>query len=1000
MKIALVTEELAQGQGCGGIGGAFHELALLLARTGHTVDVLYAPTSPRQAAVEELARIYAAHGVVVQPLPVADHIWNTGSPEGRAYATFAHLRAQAVPYDVIHFHDYKGLGHYCVAAKKQGLAFPATTLVVQVHGPTRWTLEANGHDFSHEDQLRIDFLERGSIAGCDQLVSPSRYMLDWLNRHAWTTPPAGQVHVIQNPCSRLLDSRLVPPAARPAARPTALSTALPAGLPAAPATPRRLDEIVLFARHEERKGITQFCDALDLLAEDLADAGIRVTFLGPLGAINGEPSLTYLANRARHWRFAINVLPDYGRQDAAAHLAGNPRSLVVVPSPFENSPYAVLEAVALGKPLLTSSEGGAPELLDAATARRMTCRITGPDLAAALRRMMARGLAIPRPAIPCDETERLWVALHTRLTPRPVVRAPPHLVAPPARDADPQRRRAQPRVTVAITHFERPAKLFDAVLSLARQTYTELEIVVVDDGSASPGTQDALRQMQPLFDRLGVRLLRQPNRYLGAARNHAARESQSDYLLFLDDDDLAFPTLVATLVQAAEATGADAMGCLNLFMEEHRRGEAHPFPDRFMQKVSYVPLGGPLSLAPLANVFASATALIRRSLFQRLDGYTELHGVGHEDYEFYVRAVQAGARLEICPVPLYLYEVGRPSMVTGTSQQKNFRRVARAIDTAACPAAWADLASLNAGRRAAEHVENLQLYRRQTSPHAALLNDLAGLPPDGVTYALRASDIAAALQAESFASALLTLARRREAARTDTTAPAPRPAAVELAFRPQAHPQAALVHDAHILAALIDLELGRVPEAVRAFRLSVERERRLTPEQRRFLVALAAAPTCPPAELEPVVDTLQRLTLRASLDRDLAPTLFRILLRAGAAEPTLAIVDGMLRHDHAAYVAEQPDVQASTGGSLALALAHYVAHGVLEGRRGFRGSALLCAVLQEELGVEAPLAGLRDAVAALGGTGASPVPASGAGSIQAVASPGTPPLTIAAAPAP
>ena len=939
MKIALVTEELAHGAGSGGIGGAFHELALLLGRSDHDVDIFYVPTHANQARVDDLRSYYAAHDIEMLPIPIEQYVWSESAPENRAYAVFAHLRAQPATYDVVHFHDYKGLGHFCLAARKQRLAFPDTTFVVQVHGPTRWTLEANGHDFTHEDQLKIDFLERASIAAADVVVSPSRYMLDWLAGHGWHTP-AGRTHVIQNPCAKLQ-------AIRP-------RTATTAG--ASTTAPRRADEIVLFARHEERKGIVEFCNALDLLADELAEAGTQVTFLGPLGAINGEPSLTWLASRARGWRFPMAILPDLDRQAAAAYLVGNPRSLVVVPSPVENSPYTVLEAVVLGKSLLTSSEGGAPELLDPASAKKMTCSITGPTLAAALRRALAKTLCVPRLATGAEETERLWLALHAEAT--PVQSARPMETPAPSR---------LPTVTVAITHHERPGKLYDALLSIAGQTYPAMDVVVVDDGSATEATNDALRQMQPLFDRLGVRLLRQPNLYLGAARNHAVRETSSDYLLFLDDDDLAFPTLVATLVKAAEATGADIMGCLNLFMEEHRRPDSHPFPDRFAQKVSYVPLGGPLALAPLANVMGSATALIRRSAFDRLGGYTERHGVGHEDYEFYVRALQAGATVEVCPVPLYLYEVGRPSMISSTSQLKNFRRVSAAIETGANPEAWADLVSLNAGRRAAEHTDNLQVYLRRMNPHAALLHELTQLAANGPAYAAKTADLAHELGAHAYGRALGALAEQRANALGYEAGPAPRPRALDGKRRV---PRAVVIEpmrDAHIMAALVDLALGHVAEAGVSFRLSVERERRLTGEQRRFLVALAARPCATPADLAPVVEALQRLTVPASIDRALAPVLFRILVRAGAADLTVQIVESALREDYAAYIAAYPDVHAFLEGTPERSLEHYVHYGVHEGRQGFGAASQLSSVLQEELGVEAPLPTLRAAIRALSG---------------------------------
>lgn len=378
MRVALVTEELARGAGSGGIGGAFHELALLLAKNGNLVDLIFVPCG-EWSEFKEVSQYYAAHGIGLVVPNISEHVWETGSATGRAYAVFRFMQSLSEPYDVVHFHDYKGLGHYCLAAKRQRLAFPRTVLLVQVHGPTRWTLEANGFPFSHEEQLKIDAMERASVAAADMLVSPSRYMLNWLTQAGWSMPAATEIHVIQNPCGGLVSK------IGPELQPVPLA--------------RNANELILFARHEARKGICEFCDALDILAPELADAGVQVTFLGPLGTINGSGSLVYLAGRAKNWPFPLSVLPDMDRDAATAYLIDRKKALVIVPSPIENSPYTVLEAVALGRPLLTSCDGGAPELLDPALAKTMTCRITGTDLAAAIRRILAKGLGVPRAAV-------------------------------------------------------------------------------------------------------------------------------------------------------------------------------------------------------------------------------------------------------------------------------------------------------------------------------------------------------------------------------------------------------------------------------------------------------------------------------------------------------------------------------------------------------------------------------------------------------------------------
>lgn len=524
--------------------------------------------------------------------------------------------------------------------------------------------------------------------------------------------------------------------------------------------------------------------------------------------------------------------------------------------------------------------------------------------------------------------------------------------------------RLRPRVVVAITHYERPEKLLDAVMSIARQTYENLEIVIVDDGSRRQRTLAALAQMRPLLDRLGVRLIQQQNGYLGAARNAAARATQSEYMLFLDDDDIAFPTLVSTLVDAAEATQSSVMGCLNLFMEENRRLEAHPYPEMFNQKASYVPLGGPLSLAPIDNPFGSATALIRRASYERIGGYTEEKGVGHEDYEFYLRMVQAGMSVEVCPVPLYLYEVGRQSMISRTSQLKNFRRVAAAIDVSRQPEQWADFVSMSAGRRAVEHTDNIRHYQNRISPYATTLQQIEHMSANGSAYASVMAELAGAMGSASFARAMTSLSTRRAFAQTRSVEGVVGPHEFAELHMPVPLSEPGRVADPHVMAALVHLAMGRTGEAVTAFGLSVDRHRFITNEQRRFLVELAAAPGTGPADLAPLIKTLRVLRGCKWTDEQLAPVLFRLVLRADAANLALAALDAVMAADSVSYLAMNVDVQQAASSAEA-ALRHFHQFGREEKRSGFTNLLKLVAVLQDEFGDAIDLMAVRDVVAAL-----------------------------------
>ena len=116
-----------------------------------------------------------------------------------------------------------------------------------------------------------------------------------------------------------------------------------------------------------------------------------------------------------------------------------------------------------------------------------------------------------------------------------------------------------PLVTVCIVHHERPELVRMAVDSVVAQDYPALEAVLVDDGSESAGALAALDALEAEFGERGWRVIRQENRYLGAARNAAAAVARGEWLLFLDDDNVLFPDAVSRLVRAARFSGADCV---------------------------------------------------------------------------------------------------------------------------------------------------------------------------------------------------------------------------------------------------------------------------------------------------------------------------------------------------------------------------------------------------------------------------------------------------------
>ena len=108
---------------------------------------------------------------------------------------------------------------------------------------------------------------------------------------------------------------------------------------------------------------------------------------------------------------------------------------------------------------------------------------------------------------------------------------------------------AAPKVSIVIPAYNAMTYLPDTLASVFKQTFSDFEVLLVDDGST-----DSIRTWvaQTVRDRR-VTLISQVNQGLSAARNTGISHSQSDYIAFLDADDLWHPTKLEQQVQWLDA---------------------------------------------------------------------------------------------------------------------------------------------------------------------------------------------------------------------------------------------------------------------------------------------------------------------------------------------------------------------------------------------------------------------------------------------------------------
>jgi len=180
-----------------------------------------------------------------------------------------------------------------------------------------------------------------------------------------------------------------------------------------------------------------------------------------------------------------------------------------------------------------------------------------------------------------------------------------------------------PLVSVVIPCYEQAPFLEEAIESVLAQTYAQVEIVVVDDGS--PDNASRLAGHFP-----GVRCVRQDNQGLAAARNAGIRESEGELVVFLDADDRLLPRALETGVaqlrdhpEAAFAFGRyhrmDPQGA-RLEDDEQPRPDADPYTVFLRYNYAGVP----------------ATGIYRRSALEEAGNFDETLP-GAEDYDLGLR---------------------------------------------------------------------------------------------------------------------------------------------------------------------------------------------------------------------------------------------------------------------------------------------------------------------------------------------------------------------------
>lgn len=198
---------------------------------------------------------------------------------------------------------------------------------------------------------------------------------------------------------------------------------------------------------------------------------------------------------------------------------------------------------------------------------------------------------------------------------------------------------AAPKVTVVIPCYNHGAYLDQAVDSVLRQSFTDFEIIIVNDGSSDPETVRLLGEYQ----RPRTRVLNTTNNGVSSARNTGIASAKGSYILPLDADDWIAPSYLEKAVAILEARPEVGV----VYCDEQMFGEREGGWD--MQPYHPVAL--------LFDNLIHPAAFFRKSDWEKVGGYSSKFVYGWEDWDFWVSMSRLNKEVLKIPEVLYYYRI-------------------------------------------------------------------------------------------------------------------------------------------------------------------------------------------------------------------------------------------------------------------------------------------------------------------------------------------------------
>lgn len=608
MKIAYISREFGAITG-GGIGTYIANISNYMAKRGHDVYLI------TDCFTGSNLHYLPPNVTLVRTEPGLDDChfftWNQNYSD-RVYKTLKLLPV----FDVIEFAEYGGEGFTTIRAKKLLNEFANTQLVIKLHTPRSLLVEIDEEKHTNIQTVIDIYLEDYSVKNADIVTSPSASLGEYFQKRLDLNS------IIRSPYPLSFSNKNSP-------RKFIKS---------------QIQKVTFIGSIQVRKGVDIFIEAAKIILAKEPDFVFEMYGRDTNTAPFLDSYTEYLKKRIPYHLKDKIIFKGTAPYQQIPKIMLN-ACFCVFPSRWENWANVCLEAMSLGCVVIGSKNGGMSEMIKHGYSGFLINPYHAEEIAYTILdnyRNISELEEISRnaqssinqwcdPELACQQVEAAYKAN--------ILPTKDWIVS------------QQPKISIIIPLYNHGKYLQEAIDSVRKSTYKNLEIIVVNDGSTDYETNQVFENLH------GVIKMFKPNGGLSSARNAGIKISSGEFILPLDSDDKIHPEYLEKAMSALlNNPELSYVGCYTRNFEAYGYAQA---------PVGFIP---ELMLFKNTNV-VNSTNLYRREAIQKVGNFDE-ELISYEDWDYFISLYEHGCEGDILPIELFFYRRHYDSMVWTVAQPR------------------------------------------------------------------------------------------------------------------------------------------------------------------------------------------------------------------------------------------------------------------------------------------------------------------------------------------